>query len=137
MKEMVFKAIGLVCFTLLSGVANSQQAQSEGAKAAQSAESSHGHLGQMVVIDPETGEISEKTPTKEEMSKFKLNDQNSAINIPSNEMKFIQMPNGRTKIELNGRFQKMVNVSIDESGNLDIGHHVELDETATSGGGND
>ena len=137
MKEMVFKVVGVACLTLLSGVANSQQAQSEGAKVAESAESSHGHLGRMVVIDPETGEISKKTPTQEEVSKFKFNNKNSAITIPNNEMKFIQMPNGRTKIELNGRFQKMVNVSIDESGNLDIGHHVELDQTATSGAEND
>lgn len=132
---MVFKVVGVACLTLLSGVANSQQAQNEEAKVAQSAEPPHGHLSRMVVIDPETGEISKKTPTKEDVSK--LNNRNSAIAIPNNEMKFIQMPNGRTKIELNGRFQKMVNVSIDESGNLDIGHHVELDETATSGAEND
>lgn len=82
---------------------------------------------QMIFVDPETGDISKDAATSDQILELQVQ-QKVVPDNSGNVMNFIQMPNGRTMIDLDGRFQKMINISIDENGDMEIGHHVQLNE---------
>ena len=68
------------------------------------------------IIDPETGELINKTPqaspndtTNKDITNTKARQQNVVMT---------KMSNGSTKVEFNGRFLRPLNVSIDQDGEL-------------------
>jgi len=72
-----------------------------------------------VMIDPETGEMT-SDPTARRAQKT------APLDIEQPDVVMTEMPNGATKIELNDRFIRPLEVSIDENGNITNEGHSEL-----------
>ena len=104
---------------------NQQAIQSSDQQIAQQSSQNAAQEGRVVFIDPETGEITSAPPSGEaiRLSQTQSKSVNgSAVGVASKPQ---LMSDGSTKFEFNGQFNMPIKAVINESGEVEVGHHVD------------
>jgi hypothetical protein len=132
MKEIKSKLIGLACITMLSTSAYAQQAnQAIDEPENTVAGEAHTHenmtgAGQMIFIDPKTGDVMSGQQQIDVSGSRKLQSTSVFGSGVASEPQLLE--GGMIKIELNGQFIVPINVSVDKDGNIQKGHHIEIEK---------
>ena len=131
MKGIKSKSMMMVCLTVFAASAYGQKVEQPATKALDAAEhDAHTHenstgAGQMVFIDPKTGEIVPGQGQADATASKKLEPLSVLGSGVASAPQLLE--DGSMKIELNGQFIVPISVSIDKDGNMQKGHHIQVE----------
>lgn len=126
MKRMKSKFVGLACLTMLS--VNTYAQENDATDGETHSHEAPTRAGQMIFIDPETGEVVTGQQQVDVSDLKKMQSTSVFGSGVASEPQLLE--NGTIKIELNRQFMMPVNVSIDEDGNMQKGHHIDVENNS-------
>lgn len=131
MKWIKSKVVGVVCLTVFAASASAQENDQAAVNAAEDETHTHDEhgnsasAGRMVFIDPKTGEILSGQSQSDAARSQKMKPTSVLGSGVASAPQLLE--NGTIKIELNGQFIMPISVSIDKDGNMQKGHHINVE----------